>query len=165
LRSIIGPGCRSAAAIGCGFVADRFLNDRAKIAIAGGIGIIAVAAAVVLNATSVRIEAERSGDVRELAPYVRQLKSQGAKVIAFRQDYYGLNNSLLFYSDAAAFPLYDNTELLTNALESDSLVVCVVPNDALEEVKAKVINFHLVHTAGDLSIGTNKAIPALVSLR
>ncbi|HTK81032.1 MAG TPA: glycosyltransferase family 39 protein [Bacteroidota bacterium] len=146
-----------AAAIGCGYVADRYLNERMKLVITGSVGVITIAVAVVLNATPVRIEAERSEDVRELAPYVKQFKSQGARVIAFRQDYYGLNNSLLFYSDVAAFPLYENVDLLVNEFKSASLVVCVVPKDAEQEVLAKVPNVYFLETSGDLSIGINRS--------
>jgi 4-amino-4-deoxy-L-arabinose transferase-like glycosyltransferase len=90
---------------------------------------------ILLNFLPFPLDRDRERDTRILAPYVKHFAEGGAKVIALREDFYGLNNALLFFSDHAANPLYSNAGEMAPDFSSKGLVLCVAHHSDLEDLK------------------------------
>jgi 4-amino-4-deoxy-L-arabinose transferase-like glycosyltransferase len=147
-----------AAAIMCGSVTSTFFGAQTKILVTQIVLVLTVAVAVILNATSVSLESDRERDVREIAPYVRDFAKRGVHIVAFRQDYYGLNNALLFYSDAAAYPLYQDYASLSAAFASDTLVLCILKSQDLNALDSNIFRLHVIKKTDELVLATNQAV-------
>ncbi len=85
-----------------------------------------VLTAVVVNAVPVRLSSEREKDVREIAPVVTEYGRGGAMIVGYRFDYHSVNNALLFYSDFAAEPVYDDPDELFGVMDSAGSALCVL---------------------------------------
>jgi hypothetical protein len=152
-----------ASSIMCGQTMGNVLSDAWKVRIAKVLFGLTIIVAIVLNVTPVALESDRERDVRQIAPYVRELSASGAEVIAFRQDYYGLNNSLLFYADAAAFPLFQDYSSLSRAMASDTLKACIVNVREFGGVRDNVSNVYVVKQTAELVVCTNHPFEVTIS--
>ena len=144
-----------AAAIISSTMIDYALPERFKILAAKVFVVLAAIAFLALNMTPVRLEADREPDVRILAPYVRALSDSGVTVAAFRQDYYGLNNSLLFYSDHAAFPILNDTRDLSHFLMDSARKACILPRSELDTVHSIIPAITILRTTDELALISN----------
>src|ERR1041385_795267 len=147
-----------AAAIISADAINRLLSERGKRLfqnISIGIG---TASMIILVATPVQIEAEREKDVRIIAPYVKHFAENGDKVVAYKYDYYGLNNALLFYSDHAASPSYHKPEEISRALETSETVLCVVSVSDYDEIAQNVHGFHIIKKTDEIILISNKPL-------
>jgi len=103
-----------------------------------------------ISYTPLRIDKARSEEVRLVSPYVRYYSNNGARLLAYKLDYYGLNNALLFYSDRGADICRDQ-EVLRQMASQQPTATCLVESKDYQEwsndIKAM---FKLVKRAGPL---------------
>ena len=150
----IFPAC----AMIVGNVLRGFLNEQGRLIfqkISIGIGILAF---IILVATPVQVEAEREKDARIVAPYVKHFAKNGAKITAFKYDYYGLNNALLFYSDYAASPIFHTFDEVSKAFEDSSLMLCIVSSSEFDSIAATVRGIHIIRKTEELALISNKEL-------
>jgi 4-amino-4-deoxy-L-arabinose transferase-like glycosyltransferase len=147
-----------ASAMIVGSTLAAFLTERAKRCWAITFAVVTVAAALVLVMTPVQVESERETDVRAIAPYVSHFASHGADVIAFREDYYGLNNALLFYADYPGFPIFEQYDSVAARFQSDATVLCVLEKEELAEMQKHVPRMRIVKETGGKSLIANKEL-------
>lgn len=133
------------------FTAENTGKTIDKLLLALGLAVVVLA-----NALPYALDNNREKDARILAPYVKHFAEEGDAVIAFREDFYGLNNALLFYSDHAAEPLYQNVVELAGELKSDKAVLCVAHRGDLREIGKAVPDWHPVKYADDLVLISNR---------
>ncbi len=122
------PACASLAAVGLSRVLQGFSTQQ----LAKGFATLAVAVFILFMTTPIQLSKARAVDIRKISPYVRAATQQGFNVLGFGIDYFGLNNSLLFYSDEAARPV--DKEQLSKELSTEGSKVAVVisPQDWLK---------------------------------
>ena len=96
--------------------------------------------------------------MRIIAPYVKHFAENGDKVVAYKYDYYGLNNALLFYSDHAASPSYHKPEEISSALETSDTVLCVVSVSDYDEIVQNVHGFHVIKKTDEIILISNKPL-------
>jgi len=130
-----------AASIAVGYAVRSLLSPRARLIVAKMVVVGVVFASIVINATPLRIDSEREKDVRLFAPYVRHFAGQHAEVVAYRKDFYGLNNALLFYSDFAASPILEDEAQLRQTLAEPRTVLCIIGSRDLAAVREKIGTF------------------------
>jgi hypothetical protein len=147
-----------AAAMVVGSTLGRYLTEGAKRASTAVFAVVTVVAAVVLMLTPVQVESERETDVRAIAPYVKHFASQGAAVIGFREDYYGLNNALLFYSDHPGFPIFDRYDSVAARFQTDGTVLCVLEKDDLAGFQEHVPGVRVVKETDGKTLIANKEL-------
>jgi 4-amino-4-deoxy-L-arabinose transferase-like glycosyltransferase len=147
-----------AAAMVVGSTLGGYLTERAKRAWVLAFAALTVVAAVVMLLTPVQVESERESDVREISPYVKHFASQGAAVIGFREDYYGLNNALLFYSDYPGFPIFDRYDSVAARFQSDATVMCVLEKEELAGMQEHVPGVRVVKETGGKTLIANKEL-------
>ncbi len=145
-----------AAAIISGTTLDSLLHGIGRIVFARIVLAVGLAAFVLINATPLQIESQREQDVRTLAPYVRHAADQGAAVIGFRVDYYGLNNALLFYSDHAASPIFQDQPAVQRAFGDTATVVCVLHSSDVDEFLRNVRPAFVLRKTEDLTLVADK---------
>ena len=147
-----------ASAMIVGNVFGGFLKDRGRILfgkIAVAVGVVTF---VVLIATPIQLEADREIDVRTIAPAVKHFADAGAKVVAFRCSYYGLNNALLFYSDHAASPIVHEFGELENELRNSDTILCVMNSSDLDSAMRVSQSIHLLQKTDELALVSNKQL-------
>ncbi|HEV8537543.1 MAG TPA: glycosyltransferase family 39 protein [Bacteroidota bacterium] len=149
-----------AAAIICGWTLDAIFREQWKILAAKICLVLTVGAFIALNFTPVQVESDRELDVREIAPYVRHFSHKGARLIAYRWDYYSLNNALLFYSDYGANPIFEDMRSLSAAFAEDTLVLCVMSPSDLEEAASSVKSFHVLRRTNEMALAANRELNA-----
>ncbi len=148
----IFPAFAIVSAIGLSRVLSSENRLRAiKIIIAGGL-----LAAVLVNVLPIPLDKDREKDTRTIAPYVKHYADNGAKVIALREEFYGLNNALLFFSDHAAEPLYTNVSDVQKEFASPQTVLCVAHQGDLAEIQKSIPVWYPVKYGGDLILISNK---------
>jgi hypothetical protein len=147
-----------AAAMVVGSTLGRYLTEGAKRAWTAVFAVVTVVAAVVLLLSPMQAESERETDVREIAPYVKHFASQGAAVIGFREDYYGLNNALLFYSDYPGFPIFDRYDSVAARFQSDATVLCVLEKEELAGMQEHVPGVRVVKETGGKTLISNREL-------
>ena len=128
-----------AAAIICGYVLNGWLTDTGKI-----------------NFTPVRLSSIRERDIRTIAPYVKYLASQKAKVTGFGYSYYSLNNPLLFYSDHAANPIYNSFKEFSNQFLANQPLICIVNADRLDSVLTNLSSVYIIRSTDGTTLIANK---------
>ena len=133
-----------ASAMMVGSTLEKMLSDRRKRIWAAMFAALTLASGVVLTMTPVQVESDRETDIRAIAPLVKQFGSEGAEIIGFREDYYGLNNALLFYSDYAGFPIYERYDSIAVRFHTDRRILCILEREHLEEVRAIVPGVRIV---------------------
>lgn len=153
----IMPVFPAAAVIG-GSTLAGFLRGTMKIVFAKAVVAIGLAAFLLINATPLQIESQRETDVRTLAPYVRHAAAQGAAVVGFRVDFYGLNNALLFYSDHAASPIYDDHAGVEKIFADSPAAVCMLHTSDLPGFLRNVHPAEVIRKMDDLTLVANKPI-------
>ncbi len=147
-----------ALALVAAWVLDQLLNGQNK-ARAGKILMgIALVTVVLLNAFPIQLEQDREKDVRMLSPYVECFAGQGAQVVALREDYYDLNNALLFFSDHAAGPFLNDPKGLAPLFESKNLVLCVAHRGDLADLRAGLKEWYPVKFGEDKILIANQKI-------
>ena len=136
---------------------DRLLKERQKTLLAGTLLSLGVLAALLVNLLPISLDSERGKEVRALAPTVKAYAEKGAVVLGLREDFYGLNNSMLFYSDHAVEPLFDKVENVAEAFQQNRLVLCLAHQGDMAEIRAKIRGWHPVTQAGDYVLIANRA--------
>jgi 4-amino-4-deoxy-L-arabinose transferase-like glycosyltransferase len=119
---------------------------------------LCLAVTLLLNILPVPLDRDRERDTRILAPYVKQFAGHGAKVVALREDYWGLNNALLFFSDHAAEPLFTNPLDLAKAFDTKDLVICLAHRGDVPEIQKDVKEWYPVKYADDLILIANQKL-------
>jgi len=147
-----------AAAVATGYALNEILKPRVKLAFMKASMCVGAAAIILLNATPLQIESEREKDVRTIAPYIKHFANRGAKVIAFRRDFYGLNNALLFYSDVAASPILQDYGDFSKAFDDTSLVLCVLSVSEVDQVLQNTSEIHVVKKTDELATISNRSL-------
>ena len=147
-----------AAAIICGATLQELLREQGKLIFTKTCGVLAIVAFLAINATPLQLSPPRETDVRVLAPYVKHFASRGARVTAFRQVPHRLNNVLLFYSDRAAFPIYEGYPELAQALGEPALVLCIVDRSDLETVVESVPGIYVLRKTDRLALISNQPL-------
>ncbi len=145
-----------ALALVAAWALDRFLGERTKVnlgKVLAGIGLLTV---VLLNTLPIPLNQDREKDVRILAPYVKNFCGEGAALVALREDYYGLNNSLLFFSDHAAETFLNDPKGLKAIFDSPKLVLCVAHRGDLDELKTALREWYPVKYGEDLVLIANQ---------
>ena len=115
---------------------------------------------ILVNIQPFPLDMDREKDVRLVAPYVKYCGEKGAKVIGLRDDYYGLNNALLFFSDYAAQPLYSNVDQVQKEFEAASLVVCVAHQGDLPELQKGLKEWYPVKVTDNMVLISNQKLDA-----
>lgn len=132
----------------CAMVCGRYLGgwisgkkrQKAVIAIIG----LALILAVAINSTTLKLSTDRERDVRVLAPYVKYFGNLKCSILAFREDYYGLNNALLFYSDYAAAPSLKTYDELDSIFRRSDTVLVYIDNKELDSLKNHIATLSVV---------------------
>jgi 4-amino-4-deoxy-L-arabinose transferase-like glycosyltransferase len=123
------------------------------------ISALAVATFLVLEVFPIRTGLERSKDVRQIAPYVKALTTNGkTRVTAYHQVFNGLNNSLLFYSDRCAEPIYGQSEELARSFSQPGLEICLVERSDAEQLMRTIVGVYPVKLTDHLSLIANRVV-------
>ncbi len=153
--------CFPALALLSGYAADRIISTSkwrfttAKILLTAGVSI-----AVLLPALPFRLDKDREKDTRVLAPYVKYFGDRGAKIVALHEEFYGLNNALLFFSDHAAEPLFQKVEDLERVFQNRDTVLCLAHRKDLPEIQVGVKKWYPVKSGEDLMLIVNRELEA-----
>jgi 4-amino-4-deoxy-L-arabinose transferase-like glycosyltransferase len=135
-----------------------FSGGKGRAAFAKALMAVGLAAAVVLIVLPIPLDRDRERDTRCMAPYVKYFGGQGARISALREGYYGLNNVLLFFSDHAADPVYDNVRDLAEAFGSKDLSLCIVHQRDMPEIRAQVREWYPVKYGFDMILIANQKV-------
>lgn len=149
-----------AAAMICGALLDSWLGEKVKARAARGGVVLTIVVAAVVNFTPIQLSAEREVDARVLAPYVRVFASAGAPVYGYRFETHEVNNALLFYSDHAAYPIFDEVEGLAAAFSAPAPAFCVLHTAHLDEVVRAIPAVHVVRRVERLALVSNRPVDA-----
>jgi 4-amino-4-deoxy-L-arabinose transferase-like glycosyltransferase len=123
-----------------------------------GIFILGLSAVVLLNFLPYALDRDREADTRILAPYVKYFGDKGDRVIALREEFYGLNNAMLFFSDHAAEPLYQNVADIQKEFAVVQPVLCVAHRVDLDELQKSGFGWYPVKYANDLILIANQKL-------
>lgn len=104
------------------------------------------------------LDADREKDTRAVAPYVKYFADKGAKVIGYKDDFYGLNNSMLFFSDHAAQPIYQEPTGVAKEFGSNVPVICVAHRGDLPELQRGAGQWYPLKYASDLILISNQKL-------
>jgi len=129
-----------------------------RVRLFNGIMVIGLAAIVFFNFLPYALDEDRESDTRVIAPYVKHFGDNGDKVIALREDFFGLNNALLFFSDHVAQPLYCNVADIQKEFASAQPVLCVAHREDLAEIQKTIPLWYPVKYAGDLILISNQKL-------
>ena len=150
------PALALAAAMGLGEVISEVLREKGtRIFMVAGTALILLA-----NLQPLPLDRDREKDTRIVAPYVKYFAERGVKVIALRDDFYGLNNSLLFFSDHAAQPLYPKVSQVADEFAVPKPVICVAHRGDLVDIKAGIKEWYPVKYTEDLVLISNQRLDA-----
>ncbi len=120
-----------------------------------GLGLIVV---MLLNVLPFALDKDRERDTRTIAPYVKYFADNGDRLIALREEYFGLNNALLFFSDHAAEPLYQDVADIQKEFLSNQTVLCVAHREDLAEIQKTVTAWYPVKYTDDLILISNQKL-------
>ncbi|HXL73323.1 MAG TPA: hypothetical protein VN963_06820, partial [bacterium] len=123
-----------------------------------GIVVIGIAAIVLLNALPLALDKDRETDTRIIAPYVKHFADNGDRLIALREEFYGLNNAMLFFSDHAATPLYQDVADIQKEFSAAQTVLCVAHREDLTEIQKTVTAWYPVKYGDDLILISNRKL-------
>jgi 4-amino-4-deoxy-L-arabinose transferase-like glycosyltransferase len=119
---------------------------------------VGIAFIVLLNALPNALDADRERDTRIIAPYVKHFADGGDRLIALREEFYGLNNALLFFSDHAAQPLYQDVADIQKEFSTNQTVLCVAHREDLDEIQKTVSVWYSVKYGDDLILISNQKL-------
>jgi hypothetical protein len=139
---------------------DRFLGEKNRIPLGRGILVLGIALVALLNLQPYALDKDRERDTRVLAPYVKYFGDKGDRVIGFNEDFYGLNNALLYYSDHAAEPLYSDVKEMAGEFQRDQTVLCVAHRGDLADIGKGISAWFPVKYADDLILISNRNLDA-----
>jgi len=142
----------------CGVTLDEWLGEKRRIAHAKFWLILTGLVIVFFNATPIRLSKERERDTRIIAPYVQRFASHHQCVAAFRQNYYSLNNALLFYSDYSASPILQHYEELRALFAKTDTVFCILSNSDRDSLGMKDVSYSMIRKTDNLSVISNYPI-------
>ncbi len=140
------------------FTLDRLLNEGKKVLAAKWFMGMGFSAVVILNVFPIHIDADRERDTRIVAPYVKYFAESGVKIIGLRDDFYGLNNSLLFFSDHAAVPVYKDVDSIKKEFTVPNKVICVAHQGDLKDIGQKIKVWFPVKYGVDLILVSNQRL-------
>ena len=149
-----------ALALAAGFALSEILASENKIKWTKWFMTVGMAAIILVNALPFPLDKDREKDTRLIAPYVKHFAGKGVKVIALREEYYGLNNALLFFSDYAAQPLYQDVESVAKELGAKEPVLCVAHKGDFSEVQKVAREWYPVKYGEDLILISNQKLDA-----
>ena len=89
---------------------------------------------------------------------MKHFADNGDRLIALREEFFGLNNTLLFFSDHAAEPLYQNVADIQKEFLSKQIVLCVAHRGDLAEIQKTVTTWYPVKYAEDLVLISNQKL-------
>jgi 4-amino-4-deoxy-L-arabinose transferase-like glycosyltransferase len=135
-------------------------SEKGKLIFSKVIFALWLVALLLINATPLQVESQREKDVRLIAPYVRHFGEARAKIIAFRISYQGLNNALLFYSDYAAFPIYEKTTELAQAFQDSTPVLCIAKVPDMAELESSLNELYVIRRGEKIILLSNRALDA-----
>jgi hypothetical protein len=115
---------------------------------------------ILVNILPFPLDRDRERETRLVAPYVKHFVEKGAKVIAIHENYYGLNNALLFFSDHAAQPICDNADQVAKEFAAATPVLCVAHKGDLAEIQKAVKEWYPVKYGEDLILISNQKLDA-----
>ncbi len=150
----IFPAC----AMIVGSTLDVWLNERRKRYWTIALSVLTVVSAIVLNLTPLTAESEREGGIRGIAPIVRKIGLEGGDIVGFREDYYGLNNALLFYSDFAGYPIYENYDSLASKMGAGRSVICILEREELAGVTKNVPGIKIIAESEEKVLVANREL-------
>ncbi len=145
-------------ALWAAYALDHVLSAQNKVKLGKiliGVGLVLT---VVLNAQPYALDRDREKDTRIVAPYIKHFCGQGAKLIAMRESFYGLNNAMLFFSDHAAEPLYDNADGVEKEFQDKAVVLCVVHRGDMDDVQKTVKQWYPVKYGEDFVLLSNQKL-------
>jgi len=149
------PAWALAGALGLGKLVpgnvERIQWRKAVLGVCLGVGIL-------VTLLPIRMDADREKDTRILAPYVKQFTEKGAQLVALREDYWSLNNALLFFSDHATETIFQDPVELKPLFEGKDLVLCLAHKGDLAEIDSKGINWYPVKWGEDLILIANQSV-------
>ena len=123
-----------------------------------GIVSIGLVAIILLNALPIALDKDREKDTRIIAPYIKYFADNGDKLIALREEFFGLNNALLFFSDHAAEPLYQDVGDIQKEFLTKQTVLCVAHRGDLAEIQKMVTIWYPVKYGDDLILISNQKL-------
>ncbi|HUO56905.1 MAG TPA: glycosyltransferase family 39 protein [bacterium] len=139
------------------YALDHLLAEPTKAALGKTFLSLGVLAALLVNFLPISLDSEREHDVRTLAPTVKAYAERGASILGLREEYYSLNNAMLFYSDHAIEPLFDKVENVAESFRQNRLVLCFAHQGDMAEIRSKVREWYPVTQAGDYVLIANRA--------
>jgi hypothetical protein len=71
-----------------------------------------------------------------------------------------LNNALLFYSDYAASPIYEEIATFGSAFQDSTLVLCIADVSEMPTIESNLSEFHIVRRGEKLLLLSNKVLDA-----
>ncbi len=119
---------------------------------------LCVGVILLVNLLPIQLDRDREKDTRILAPYVKHFAEKGAQVVALREDYWSLNNALLFFSDHAAGPVFTDPAELKPLFGGKDLVLCLAHKGDLGEIGLKGIDWYPVKLGEDLILIANQSV-------
>jgi 4-amino-4-deoxy-L-arabinose transferase-like glycosyltransferase len=119
---------------------------------------VGMTAIVLLNVLPFALDKDREKDTRTIAPYVKYFADNGDRLIALREEYFGLNNALLFFSDHAAEPLYQDVPDVQKEFLAKQTVLCVAHREDLAEIQKAVTTWYPVKYGDDLILISNQKL-------
>jgi 4-amino-4-deoxy-L-arabinose transferase-like glycosyltransferase len=117
-------------------------------------------AVILANLQPFPLDRDRERGTRLVAPYVKYFAEKGAKVVALRENYYGLNNALLFFSDHAADPIYGNVGEVGKVFAAPGTVLCVVHQGDMPEIRKGLGEWYPVKVTEDMVLISNQRLDA-----
>ncbi len=121
---------------------------------------LATVVIILVNALPFPLDRDRERAARVVAPYVKHFAEKGTKIIAIHENFYGLNNSLLFFSDHAAQPICDNADQVAKEFAATTPVICVAHQGDLAEIQRGVKEWYPVKYTDDLVLISNQKLDA-----
>jgi hypothetical protein len=147
-----------ALALAAAFAMKEIFSEETRRKWTKGFMIAGTAAVILVNASPITLDRDREKDTRIVAPYVKHFAEKGVRVIAIHEDFYGLNNALLFFSDHAANPIYQDADQVEKEFESKSPVICVAHKGDLPEIQKAVKEWYPVKYGEDLILIANQKL-------
>ncbi len=147
-----------AAALMCGATLNEVLGEARRVKFTKLWLGLALLAAIAINATPLRLSKERERDIRVLAPYVRHFAERGCSVIAYRLEYYGYNNAMIFYSDRNVGPILQTPDELTERFRHPDTVLCLIGAGELQALSAANVQFVMTRNVEEFCLISNRVL-------
>jgi 4-amino-4-deoxy-L-arabinose transferase-like glycosyltransferase len=126
-----------------------------------GLTVLCACAGILLFALPIPLDKDREKDTRIIAPYVKYFANRGAKIIGLKEEYWGLNNALLFFSDHAAEPLFTKAQDLKPLFDSKDLVLCVAHKEDVADLNKNLPTWVRVKDGEDLILIANQPVQTI----